>query len=180
MVISGSLQKATFLRRLTRFSALVQRAGIEEIAYLPNSGRMKELLTPGRPVFLLQKSGSNRKTTHDLVMVRLDGALISVDAQLPNELVYQAIKKGALVPFRQFIHVRRGATYGESRFDLTLESESQSCLIEVKSCTLVRQGRGRRIPLRFRGGSVHPGAPGTRPVSRCPHHPRGETHEGAG
>lgn len=142
MVISGNLLQAIFLQRLTRFSALVEMGGSKQVAYLPNSGRMKELLTPGRPVLLLERPGFSRKTAYDLIMADLGGTLVSVDARLPNLVVYEAIKEGSLAPFKAYPSIRREASYGESRFDLLLQDGSQRCLIEVKSCTLVRQGRG--------------------------------------
>jgi len=142
MVINGVLLQATFLQRLTRFSALVETMGSKRIAYLPNSGRMKELLSPSRRVLLLERASSNRKNAYDLIMVDLGSALASVDARLPNLLVYEAIREGAIANFKAYSSIRMEAPYGESRFDLLLEDGSQRCLIEVKSCTLVRQGRG--------------------------------------
>jgi len=40
--VNGEIREAIFLRRLKRFSALVEMEGKEEIAYLPNTGSSKE------------------------------------------------------------------------------------------------------------------------------------------
>ncbi|MBI2906303.1 MAG: DNA/RNA nuclease SfsA [Chloroflexi bacterium] len=140
MLISGDVQRATFLQRLSRFSALAEIEGDKHTAYLPNSGRMRELLTPGRPVFLVERRGSNRKTAFDLVMLDFGGTLVSVDARLPNQIVGEGIESGLLAPFKGYSSIRKEATYGDSRFDLLLEEGPRRCYIEAKSCTLVRDG----------------------------------------
>lgn len=140
MLISGDLIQATFLQRLSRFSALVEIPGGQQTAYLPNSGRMRELLTPGRPVFLVERRSPGRKTNFDLIMVDFSGTLVSVDARLPNQVVAEGIQKGVLAPFQGYAVLRREATYGHSRFDFLLEKAAERRYIEVKSCTLVRDG----------------------------------------
>lgn len=138
--IGRELREGVFRRRLTRFSALVERGGREEMAYLPNSGRMRELLLPGRTVLLAEQAPGRRKTRYDLVMVAQDGFLVSVDARLPSVVIQEALKASALPPFAHYHSLRREATFGDSRLDFLLSDGTQDCLLEVKSVTLIREG----------------------------------------
>ncbi|TET39743.1 MAG: hypothetical protein E3J65_03185 [Dehalococcoidia bacterium] len=69
--IEGKIREASFLQRLNQFSALVELEGSEEVVYLANSGRMEELLQPGRPVLLEERFAPHRKTCYDLIIVAL-------------------------------------------------------------------------------------------------------------
>ena len=51
-----------FVRRQNRFAALVRVDGREEHVHVRNSGRLRELLTPGRPVLLEPAERARRAT----------------------------------------------------------------------------------------------------------------------
>ena len=94
-----SLVPGRFVARENRFRVRVALAGGEISAYLPNTGGLGELLTPGRACWVAPVDGSKRKTRFDLKLVRYAGTLVSVDAQLPNALVAEALTAGRLEPF---------------------------------------------------------------------------------
>ena len=48
MRFDSELVDARFIRRLNRFAALVEIDGDEVMVHVANTGRMRELLTPGR------------------------------------------------------------------------------------------------------------------------------------
>ena len=91
MRLEGPLVAGTFIRRDNRFRATVEVRGQQVWAHVPNSGRLEELLVPGRPVLLCEEDLSHRKTKYDLALVKLGQALVSIDARLPNKLVREAI-----------------------------------------------------------------------------------------
>lgn len=129
-----------FKKRLTRFSALVK---IEKKAcevFLPNPGRLEELLNAGSKVVLKRMVNNRRKTNYDLIGVYHRGQKVSVDSRIPNKLVLEALKKHALKEFLGYSLVKPEAYYGHTRFDFFLGNESKSCFLEVKSCTLVENG----------------------------------------
>jgi sugar fermentation stimulation protein A len=130
--------------RDNRFRTTVElRSGRSVWAYLPNSGRLRELLQPGKLVFLRPVASPGRKTAFDLVLVAVGEALVSTDARLPNVLVEEAVREGRLSPFEGYEVVRREVQYGSSRLDLALERRGRRCFVEVKSVTLVRaKGNG--------------------------------------
>jgi sugar fermentation stimulation protein A len=139
--IDGDLVEARFLSRDNRFRVTVEADEGPVWAHLPNSGRLEELLVPGRRVLLVRRSAPHRKTQYDLSLVWLAGQWVSVDARLPNELVEEALHAGRLAPFAGYQDVSREVVFGRSRLDLLLEARGRpACLIEVKSVTLVIDG----------------------------------------
>jgi sugar fermentation stimulation protein A len=141
--IEGNLVEGRFVGRDNRFRVTVEVDGRRLPAHLPNSGRLGELLVQGRRVFLVERSGAERKTGYDLSLVEMAGSWISVDARLPNALVEEALSKGHLLPLAGYSTVRREVPLGHSRFDFRLEAADRPpCLVEVKSVTLVVDGLG--------------------------------------
>ncbi|MFH1929829.1 MAG: DNA/RNA nuclease SfsA [Chloroflexota bacterium] len=135
-----ALLEATFVARDNRFRATVELNGEYVWAHLANSGRLTELLTPGRRLFLRPATAQGRRTAYDLVLVDLDGVLVSVDARVPNSLVEEALREGNLASFDGYETIRREVRWGGSRLDFVLEDQSRRCLIEAKSVTLVKRG----------------------------------------
>ena len=48
--------------------------------HVPNSGRLGEILIPGRRVYLRRETGPGRKTAYTLVLVRMDSTLVSIES----------------------------------------------------------------------------------------------------
>jgi sugar fermentation stimulation protein A len=132
-----------FVRRDNRFRVTVEVEGEPAAAHLPNSGRLTELLTPGRACWLASFDDPRRKTCFDLVLVAYAGVLVSVDARLPNGLFAEALAAGRLEPFRGTARFEREVRLGESRLDFLLQGRVGACWVEVKSVTLVEDGAAR-------------------------------------
>lgn len=143
MEIEGRLVEGWFVSRDNRFRVTVEVDGQNVWAHLANSGRLGELLLPGRKVVLFERPGSNRKTSYDLSSVCMEGIWVSVDARLPNDLVAEALDSDRLAPLEGYPDVRREVVFGGSRLDFLLEAQGRRlCLVEVKSVTLVVDGWG--------------------------------------
>ena len=80
------VEKATFLARPNRFIAHVELAGERVVCHVKNTGRCRELLTPGAEVWLEKGSNPGRKTAWDLIAVQKGEHLINMDAQAPNKV----------------------------------------------------------------------------------------------
>ncbi|MCP4540977.1 MAG: DNA/RNA nuclease SfsA [Chloroflexi bacterium] len=132
-----------FVRRDNRFRVAVEIKGEHVAAHLPNSGRLTELLTPGRPCWLSEFDIPQRKTRFDLVLVKYADTLISMDARLPNALFAEALASGQLEPFQDYDCVEREVRVGKSRLDFRLRGADGVCWVEVKSVTLVEEGVAR-------------------------------------
>jgi sugar fermentation stimulation protein A len=138
--VEGEILEGFFMERLTRFSALVKlENGIFEV-FLPNPGRLKELLNFGAKVVLKRAVHEGRRTAYDLIGVYHDGLRVSVDSRVPNRLVLEALKNKALKEFAEYSTIKLEPSYGHTRFDFLLSNHEELCLLEVKSCTLVRDG----------------------------------------
>jgi len=131
------LVEARFIQRLNRFAALVDMDGDEVMVHVANTGRMRELLTPGRTVLLRPAAKPERKTAFDLMLVDLGFALCSTDSRLPPRLVEQAFLYGRLEQFAGYQEACSEVTFEESRFDLMLSSDEGICYVETKSVNLV-------------------------------------------
>lgn len=133
VLIAGPIRAATFLQRRSRFSALVLLNGRETLVHVPNSGRMRELLTPGRPCLLAVHPGLGRKTQHDLLMVDLGDRWVGVDGRFPSILLADALARGAIPAFQEYAASRREVPYGRSRLDFLLLGDGVRCLLEAKN-----------------------------------------------
>lgn len=127
-------EKAVFLNRPNRFIAEVEIQGKRETVHVKNTGRCKELLIPGTEVILEKSGNPNRKTKYDLICVNKQGRLINMDSQIPNKAAEEWIRKGGLFP--EEVSIRPEKKYGNSRFDLYVESPVRRAFVEVKGVTL--------------------------------------------
>lgn len=132
---------ATFISRPNRFIAMVEIDGREEKVHVKNTGRCAELLQRGNTVYLEKSDQPQRKTAYDLVAVekRIPGGvkLVNMDSMAPNRMAGEWIAAGGLGRIDQ---LRAEATIGDSRFDFVGEQDGRRVVIEVKGCTLEREG----------------------------------------
>ena len=148
------IHKAIFLSRPNRFIAHVILNGKNETVHVKNTGRCKELLVPDATVYLEESDNSARKTKYDLIAVekvvtdeRTDSQktiLINMDSQAPNKVAAEWIRDNKTY-FPKLTLLKPELTLGDSRFDFYAEyedndSQHHKCLIEVKGCTLEKDG----------------------------------------
>jgi len=138
--IEGRTLRGIFQERPNRFSALVKVENRILPSFLPNPGRMHELLTPETKVILREVLKQNRKTGYDLIGVFYNGQIVSVDSRVPNKLVLEALKNKDIKELSEYNVIKPEYGYGHTRFDFFLANEHESCLLEVKSSTLVKDG----------------------------------------
>lgn len=126
-----------FLARPNRFIAQVLIDEKEEIVHVKNTGRCKELLLPGVKVILEDCSNNpNRKTKYSLIAVWKQNMLVNMDSQVPNEVVFNALKENKIQELKNLRYLKREVTFNNSRFDIYFEDEKQKGFIEVKGVTL--------------------------------------------
>lgn len=133
----NSVVQGEFISRPNRFIANVLIEGIPAVAHVKNTGRCRELLLPGAEVYLEKSDNPHRKTEYDLIAVRKsNGLLINIDSQAPNKVVREWLNEQPLDL------IRPEYAYGKSRVDFYMEKSDQRFLMEVKGCTLERDGIG--------------------------------------
>ena len=132
---------ARFLSRPNRFVAQVEVDGRTETVHVKNTGRCRELLIPGRTVYLTPGDNPKRKTPYDLIAVDKDGLLVNMDAQAPNQVFGKWARAGKWVP--DLTLLRPETKYGASRFDFYWEAPGRRGFVEVKGVTLEEDGHCR-------------------------------------
>lgn len=129
--------EAIFLKRPNRFIAQVLLNGEEETVHVKNTGRCRELLTPGARVILEDCSHNpNRKTKYSLIAVYKGDMLVNMDSQVPNTVVFEALKGDMIDPLRELEYIKKEVTYENSRFDIYFEYQNKKGFIEIKGVTL--------------------------------------------
>lgn len=132
-----NITEAEFIDRPNRFIAHVKLNRESQTVHVKNTGRCKELLIPGCTVYLTAPGTPGRKTVYDLVAVRKNnGLLINMDSQAPNAVVREWLDKLG------FARIIPEYVYGSSRIDFYAEDMTGKYLIEVKGCTLEKNGTG--------------------------------------
>lgn len=135
--------KAKFIERPNRFVAYCDIDGKIEKIHVKNTGKCKELLVPGYEVYLEESNNPARATKYSLIAVKKGERLINMDSQVTNKMVYEALEdKSLILPgFDEDIAlIKPEKTYGNSRFDVYVEGQTKKAFIEVKGCTLERDG----------------------------------------
>ena len=118
----GTVIPGRFVDRPNRFVAHVETAEGLQTVHVKNTGRCRELLLPGAPVYLERGTRPGRKTLYDLIAVEKGAVLINMDAQAPNRVFGEWVQGGGFLP--EVTAVRPEFTYGESRLDFCLETRS--------------------------------------------------------
>lgn len=132
-----NVKNAKFHNRPNRFIANVWMDGELEKVHVKNTGRCRELLLPGAEVVLELSDKPERKTKYDLISVYKENlGWVNIDSQAPNKVVREWLEK------QDYTYIKPEYTYGDSRVDFYMEKGDEKYLMEVKGCTLEREGIG--------------------------------------
>jgi sugar fermentation stimulation protein A len=128
---------AHFLSRPNRFVVHCELSGKKVGAYLPNPGKLRELLLPGARVMLAEnRSGHAVRTRFTCVAVEREGLPVMLHTHRTNTAVRWLLEQGLIAGLGDYTVVRQEVTEGTSRFDFLLDRARSQLLLEVKSCTL--------------------------------------------
>jgi len=138
--IPGPLAAASFVKRYNRFLLQVRLEVTGEVAdaHMADPGRLRELLIPGKRLWLRRAADSHRKTQWTAVLVEnpTGTGLVSLDTNLPNRLVGKALQEKALDEFKGWVLEKTEVAIGRSRLDFLLaQGENLKLALEVKSVT---------------------------------------------
>lgn len=127
-----------FFERPNRFIVIADTAAGRIRAHCPNPGRLIEILTPGRILIFQKADNPERKTPYSLVAAYYKNKIIPLNSVMANKAA-----KELVIPrlFPNAEKVIPEQTFGKSRFDFLIEEKDQKTYLEVKSCTLVEEGR---------------------------------------
>ena len=128
---------AHFLSRPNRFLIRCKWNGKKISAFLPNPGRLQELLLPGSLIYLIKEESEDRKTRYTAVAIERDGYPIMLHTHQTNQVARYLLQERKIPGLEKAEIVRSEVRVGRSRFDFLLEDDDGPILLEVKSCTLV-------------------------------------------
>ncbi|WP_130835517.1 DNA/RNA nuclease SfsA [[Erwinia] mediterraneensis] len=147
MEFSPPLRAARLIKRYKRFLAdVVTPDGDILTLHCANTGAMTGCATPGDTVWYSTSASATRKYPHswELTETQADH-WICVNTLRANQLVREALEKEALPELSAYTHCQAEVKYGteNSRIDFLLQAQGRrNCYIEVKSVTLLQQGKG--------------------------------------
>lgn len=132
------LLRATFVERPHRFAAnVVLRNGVRVQSHLPNPGRLTTVVSPGCDVLLDGPFPPPRALRYTMVAARQSGIWIGTNTTYANR-VFPSLLANGLFPELGAGSLRPEVRHGHSRFDFQVGA----AIVEVKSVTLSRAGRG--------------------------------------
>jgi sugar fermentation stimulation protein A len=144
MKLFRNIISAVFKARPNRFIVECTTGGRSVRAYLPNPGRLRELLLPGRKMYLVkQPLFPERKIEYMVVAVERDGNPILLHTHQNNTVARHLIEHNRIPGLDGAVVVKAEHTLGKRRFDFLLRKGGRDMVLEVKSCTLF----GRRIAM---------------------------------
>ena len=126
-----------FVARPNRFLAHIEIDGQVQVVHVKNTGRCRELLTPGAQVWCQEWSNPARKTKFDLIAVQKGERLVNIDSQAPNAAVKEWLAGGGLGKIE---NLKAETFQGDSRFDFSFTRDGIECFLEVKGVTLETDG----------------------------------------
>ena len=142
MNLTAPTQTGTLLRRYKRFLADVRlEDGSVLTVHCPNSGAMLGCSTPGSPVVISRSANVHRKYLWTLEMVRENNTWIGVNTSLTNRLVREALENGVIDEFGVIdTIVPEVRVSQQSRLDFLVQAAGRGIYLEVKNCSLARNG----------------------------------------
>ncbi len=137
------LAAGTLIKRYKRFLADIRLDSGQTItAHCANTGSMAECSQPGSPVYVSFHDNPKRKYKYTWELIQMPTSLVGVNTAIPNRLVLHAIQQGLIKSFLGYDHVKAEMKVSTgSRLDIFLWNHEQDrCFIEIKNCTLVKEG----------------------------------------
>lgn len=142
-----ALRRATLVQRYKRFLAdVITPEGEALTIHCANTGAMTGCATPGDTVWYSTSASLTRKYPHSWELTETQqGDWICVNTLRANSLVKEAISHQMIPELSGYTAMRSEVKYGaeKSRIDFLLQADNRTnCYIEVKSVTLLQQGKG--------------------------------------
>ena len=148
-----------FRERPNRFTVVFETDGRTDKAHLRDPGRLRELLLPEARLLLRPaQNTANRKPNYDVIAVECEGICVLINSGFHSDLAAELIESGVVPELSSYSIEKREYTFGKSRIDFLLTSDSKikneeivngsatlqnGMLLEVKGCTLVEGGHGK-------------------------------------
>ncbi|MCD6278627.1 MAG: DNA/RNA nuclease SfsA [Desulfurococcales archaeon] len=187
LISASPVLKCLVIERINRFTVRVRCLGSEYPALNTNTGRLPDLLTPGRIAYCIRKYAG--KLPLRLLGVDVGGEVAVTDIHMQVKSFEKALELNSIPWLTDCLVKQRNPVIGNSRLDYLLKCPECEVWMEVKSAVLIHHGvfagypdclslRGRRhiqelIKLALKGRkallvfiAAHPKARAFKPYSR--------------
>ena len=125
------MEEARFIERPNRFTVRCALGSEILDAYLPNPGRLWELLLPDSVLYVVRRDvGQDRKLRGVVVAVEREGRPVMLHTLACNDIVADLLRQKRLPGFEGMNILQREIARGRSRFDFLLEQNGAPLLLE--------------------------------------------------
>ncbi len=135
MAVTDDVLPCVVIMRLNRFVVLVDVDGVQKRAYINNTGRLLDILVPGRQGFCI-RNHPQRRTEFRLIAVLDRGAGALIDTRIQEEVFAKLVNESMIPWLKGCVVARRAPKIGESRLDYILRCGGRDVFIELKSAVL--------------------------------------------
>lgn len=118
--IEGQMYSGKVVKRLNRFSVIVNTEMGDILCHLHDPGRLKELIFHGSDVIIRKKEGP--KTSYSVTFAVVSNELVLIDKRFDNKIAENFLE----IPFLKEVQ------YKDSRFDFSKDND----FVEVKGCSM--------------------------------------------
>jgi len=128
--------KGIFVERKNRFVLSAKINTEIKDCYLPNPGRLWELLIPNKTELILIENSKNQKLPFTVLGCKKNENTILLHTHLTNRVISELIKNKAFPIYKEYKVIKEEIKVGNSRFDLLLSDGQKEIYLEIKTCTL--------------------------------------------
>ena len=128
--------RGTFIKRKNRFVLSAKINTEIKDCYLPNPGRLWELLIPNKTELILVENSKNQKLPFTVLGCKKNENVILLHTHLTNRVISELIKNKAFPIYKEYKVIKEEIKVGNSRFDLLLSDGQKELYLEIKTCTL--------------------------------------------
>lgn len=112
-----------------------------EQVHIHDPGRLSDILFPGNYVLLKKASGKKRKTKWDLIAGKAEDSWVLIHSGFHRRISMWVIENKIIDGLEDVKSILPEQICGNSRLDYLLEANGLKIWVEVKGCTLAKNGR---------------------------------------
>ena len=132
--------EGVFVKRLNRFLATVKIGKETHYAHVHDPGRLGELLYQGNLVLLKKYPKKGRKTEWELIAAKYNDDWIFTNSKFHRIISERILGNENISPLGKLDEIKPEVKVGKSRIDYLAIKNGKKIWIEVKGCTLMKDG----------------------------------------
>ncbi len=142
MQLPSILKYGKLIKRYKRFLADIELPDKKTLTvHCPNTGSMHGCSAPGSSVVISLSNNPKRKYPWTLELVEVNQTWVGVNTSLTNKLVHEALLNKTIDNFGNLTSIKPEIKVSsKSRLDFLLESDETTTYLEVKNCSMAKEG----------------------------------------